>query len=259
MKRLEAKFTEVKNQKRPALITYVMAYVPDHDSSINILNNLPLNGADIIELGMPFSDPMADGVAIQKAGQIALKNGSKLKNILEMVASFRKNNQTTPLILMGYYNVILNYGLAKFCSEAKNKGVDGLLIVDLPIEEEQELRAEIIKNDLAWIRLIAPTTNEERVQQIVSNATGFVYYVAVAGVTGTKSATAASIIDKVKLIKQYTSLPVAVGFGIKTAADVRQIAGDVDAVIVGSRIVENLYRIEDQDKAMAIVRELRAV
>lgn len=253
MQRIEQKFNELKKQKRAALITYVMAFDPDREKSLAILKGLPDAGADIIELGMPFSDPMADGAVIQKAAIRALKAGAKLSGILDIVRSFRKGNSSTPLILMGYYNPLLNYGLEKFVSDAKSSGVDGLLIVDLPPEEDDELYKLTKKQDIALIKLATPTSDAKRLKVITKKASGFLYYVAVAGVTGTKSASYDSIEGAVKNIRKVTDLPVAVGFGIKTANDVAAVAKHADGVVVGSALVNKIA--EDGD-ALAFVREL---
>lgn len=256
MQRLQNKFTEVKAQNRAALITYIMAYAPDKETSLSALKGLPSAGADIIELGLPFSDPMADGPVIQKAAQTALNMGAKLSGVLEMVASFRKNDSETPIILMGYYNPLQNYGLKKFTADAATAGVDGLLIVDLPPEEEHELKSASESENIAWIRLIAPTTGEERIKTIIKSASGFIYYVAVSGVTGTKSATTESINDAVAKIKKYTSIPIAVGFGIKSANDVNNIAQCADGVVVGSAIVKELSDNNGLNKAFDLVNKL---
>lgn len=240
LSRIQTTFTNAAKNNRAALISYIMAYAPDYESSLATLEGLPDAGTDIIELGMPFSDPMADGPIIQNASQIALKNGAKLNLLLEMVSKFRQENVKTPIILMGYYNPIQNYGLQKFCANAANAGIDGLLIVDLPIEEEEELRKQAISSDLAWIRLIAPTTDQKRVELIANSTTGFIYYVAVAGVTGTKSATLESISKSVSLIRGHTSLPIAVGFGIRSPENVKTVASVADGVVVGSSIVKTL-------------------
>lgn len=238
MSRIEQKFTSLKKEKRAGLITYVMAFDPDEKRSFAILESLPEAGADIIELGMPFSDPMADGPVIQAAGVRALKSGAKLKTILAMVKKFRAKNNETPIVLMGYYNPIYNYGLAKFSKDAKDAGVDGLLIVDLPPEEDEELYSETQKQQLDLIKLVTPTTDEKRLPQIIKKASGFIYYVAVAGVTGTKSASYDSIEKSVKLINKHSNIPVAVGFGVKSPEDVKNIAKHADAVVVGSAIVK---------------------
>ena len=258
IQRLQDKFTKVQSEKRAALITYIMAYAPDKAVSLEVLQGLPQAGADIIELGLPFSDPMADGPIIQKAAQIALQAGAKLKGILVMVAEFRKNDSATPIILMGYYNPLQNYGLEKFCQDAANAGVDGLLIVDLPPEEEHDLKVAAETNNIAWIRLIAPTTGDARIKTIIKSASGFIYYVAVSGVTGTKSASPESIGTAVAKIKKHTKIPVAVGFGIKSAADVSAVAKNADAVVVGSAIVKELLESKSAKKTLALVHSLAA-
>jgi tryptophan synthase alpha chain len=253
--RIKNKFAELKNQKRAALITYIMAYDPDLKKSSEILNGLPQAGADIIELGMPFSDPMADGATIQEAAIRALDAGAKLAGILKMVADFRKKDDETPIILMGYYNPIHNYGLEKFSKEAAAAGVDGLLIVDLPPEEDDELYNCANKSGLSLIKLATPTTDDERLKIILKKASGFLYYVAVAGVTGTKSASYDSIGDAVARIKKHTDIPVAVGFGIKTANDVAAVGKHADAVVVGSSLVSKIAG-GDVAKALGFVEEL---
>ncbi len=236
--RLDKTFLNAKENSRAALITYIMAYVPDKNSSVRILDSLPGAGADIIELGIPFSDPMADGPIIEKAANIALNNGAKLSGILEMVRDFRSRNKNTPIILMGYYNPIQNYGIEDFCVDATKSGVDGLLIVDLPIEEEADVKLAAEKNKLVWVRLVTPTSSDARIKKLVKSASGFVYYVAVAGVTGTTSATTNSIKEAIIRIKEYTNLPIAVGFGIKNISDVKEVSKHADAVVVGSAIVK---------------------
>lgn len=257
LSRIQEKFSQTQAQKRAALITYIMAYAPDLQTSQAVLNGLPEAGADIIELGLPFSDPMADGPTIQEAAYAALQAGGTLKGVLAMVAHFRKNNQGTPLILMGYYNPLQNYGLEKFTSDAAQAGVDGLLIVDLPPEEEKDLKDACEKSALAWVRLIAPTSDEARIKTIVKSASGFIYYVAVAGVTGTKSASSTSIESAVAKIKKHTKLPVAVGFGIKSSADVAGVAKSADGVVVGSAIVKNISQ-NGAAKTLALVKDLAA-
>lgn len=246
-KRLDEKFSSLKKQGKSALITYMMAFDPSYDESLAILKGLPGAGADIIELGMAFSDPMADGPTIQKAAIRALDAGSKLKKILEMVIEFRKNNNDTPVVLMGYYNPIQYYGVEQFMLDSAKAGVDGLLIVDLPIEEDDELYQISGENDIASIKLVTPTTGDERLQKIIKKSAGFIYYVAVAGVTGTKSASYDSVADAVLRIKKYTDIPVAVGFGIKTANDVSQVAKSADGVVVGSSIVNKIAQNNRQE------------
>ncbi len=252
MSRLDKKFESLKEQGKAALVTYVMAFDPNYTDSCTILQGLPAAGADIIELGMPFSDPMADGPTIQKAAIRALKAGSKMDKTLQMVAQFRENNDHTPVILMGYYNPICHYGVDEFVKNASESGVDGLLIVDLPIEEDDELFASTKKVNMALIKLITPTTDEARLKKILEKASGFLYYVAVAGVTGTKSASYDSIESAVARIKKHTNIPVAVGFGIKTATDVAQVGKHADAVVVGSSIVDKVV----DGKVLEFVAEL---
>jgi len=256
MNRIEATFKDLKQQNRPALITYIMAYDPDLATSQEILNGLPEAGADIVELGMPFSDPMADGPTIEEAGIRALKAGAKVSGIVEMVRSFRKNNNETPIVLMGYYNPIQNYGLERFAKEAGNAGVDGLLIVDLPPEEDEELYNITKANGINLIKLASPTSNDERLKLISKKASGFLYYVAVAGVTGAKSASYDSIGDAVFRIKKHTDIPVAVGFGIKTAEDVKAVGKHADAVVVGSALVNKIAE-SGSKKALEFVTELK--
>jgi tryptophan synthase alpha chain len=253
--RIKIKFDTLKQQNRAGLITYIMAYDPSLAKSTEILNGLPEAGADIIELGMPFSDPMADGPTIQEAAIRALEAGAKLAGILQMVAEFRKNNVSTPLILMGYYNPLQHYGLNKFIDDAKKAGVDGLLIVDLPPEEDDQLHALSLKAGLSLIKLITPTTDEARLQIILKKASGFLYYVAVAGVTGTKSASYDSIEGAVARIKKHTDLPLAVGFGIKSPADVEAVGKHADGVVVGSSLVSKIAG-GDVKAALGFVKEL---
>ncbi len=253
--RLQTKFSQTKAQNRVALVTYIMAYAPDFETSFAVLKGLPGAGADIIELGLPFSDPMADGPIIQKAAQMALANGAKMRNILDMVAEFRKTNLDTPIILMGYYNPLLNYGLEKFTADSASSGVDGLLIVDLPPEEEHDLKSATEKASLAWIRLVTPTTGEDRLKTIIKSASGFIYYVAVAGVTGTISASYESIGAAVDNIRKHTDIPIAVGFGIKSANDVSEVGKVADAVVVGSAIIKEILSGTTKS-TLALVKDL---
>lgn len=238
--RIENKFTKLKQESRAALITYVMAYDPDRETSLDIIKELPKAGADILEIGMPFSDPMADGPSIQKAAIRALKAGAKIKGVLEIVSAFRKTDDITPVVLMGYYNPLLNYGLEKFVMDAKESGVDGLLIVDLPPEEDDELFNLTKEKHIALIKLVTPTTDEARLKVILKKASGFIYYVSITGVTGTRSADTSSVKESVLAIRKHTNLPVAVGFGIKDAKAVSEIAKFSDAVVVGSALVNKI-------------------
>lgn len=230
-------FAQLKAEKRAGLVTFTMAYDPDRETSLDILKALPAAGADIIELGMPFSDPMADGPAIQEAGIRALQSGSTLAGVLEIATAFRAENNTTPLILMGYYNPLYHYGLERFVQDAKQAGVDGLIIVDLPPEEDDELFALTQAAGLSLIKLVTPTTDEKRLEVIVKKASGFIYYVSVAGVTGTASATSASIEAALTRFRLATDLPIVVGFGIRTPEQAKEVAQYGDAVVVGSALV----------------------
>lgn len=237
MSRLQATFEALRDENRAAFVTFVTAGDPDYDTSLEILNGLPGAGADIIELGMPFTDPSADGPAIDKAAQRAIAAGASMKNTLKMVTEFRKTNSTTPIVLMGYFNPIFAYGIDRFCADAGSAGVDGLIIVDLPPEEDAELLTPANAAGIDVIRLATPTSDDARLPVILSGASGFVYYVAVAGVTGGKSATAYDIGAAVERIKRHTDLPVAVGFGIRTPEQAAEIAARADGAVVGSAIV----------------------
>ena len=238
MSRIEARFARLRQEDRAALVTFVMAGDPDFDTALKIVEGLPRAGADIIEIGMPFSDPMADGPAIQAAGLRALKAGMTLRRTLDLVKRFRAGDKDTPIILMGYYNPIYRFGPERFAAAAREAGADGLIIVDLPPEEEAELRPLATKEGLATIRLIAPTTDDKRLPLVLKDASGFVYYVAVLGPTGTKSAAAAEVGAAVARIRKQTRLPVAVGFGIKTPEQAADIARVSDAAVVGTALVQ---------------------
>lgn len=236
--RLTNCFNNLKKQQKKGLLTFNMAFDPDEATSLEILQSLPDAGADIVEFGMPFSDPMADGPTIQEASIRALKAGAKSKKILSLAAKFRQHNNTTPLILMGYLNPIMHYGMESFVSDAVNAGADGLIIVDLPPEEDHSLAKLCQKHDIALIKLVTPTTDKTRLQTILKHASGFIYYVAVAGVTGTKSSSAGDIKPQIDMIRQQTNLPIAVGFGIKDANSAQAMAQHADAVVVGSSLVK---------------------
>ncbi len=235
--RIDRRFAALKKEGRPALVTFVTAGDPDHDTSLAIIKALPKAGADIIEVGMPFSDPMADGPAIQASGQRALKSGQTLKRTLAMVEQFRATDPDTPIILMGYYNPIYSYGNERFLNDAKGVGVDGLIIVDLPPEADDELCLPALKIGLNFIRLATPTTDDRRLPAVLKNTSGFVYYVSILGITGMASPDASKVAKAVERIKRHTTLPVAVGFGVKTAAQARAIGRAADGVVVGSAIV----------------------
>ena len=256
MNRIETVFSTLKG-KRAALIPFIMGYDPDAKTSMALLEALPAAGADLIEIGMPFSDPMADGPVIQAAGLRALSAGASVSKILEMVRAFRKTNQDTPIILMGYFNPVYRYGNERFCKDAAAAGVDGIILVDLPPEEEGEIRAPLEASGLKLIRLIAPTSLEDRLPMLTQSASGFVYYISVAGITGAKSATAASLKNALHKIRTATTLPIAVGFGIKTPEQAKDVAQLADAVVVGSALVEVLQR-SGRDAAVAFVSSLSA-
>ena len=238
--RIDARFAELAKQGRSAFVTFVTAGDPDPKTSLDIVKALPKAGADIIELGMPFTDPMADGPSIQAAGLRALKAGMTLKKTLEMVRAFRKDDDTTPLVLMGYYNPIYIYGVDKFLVDAKTAGVDGLIIVDLPPEEDTELCIPAMKAGLNFIRLATPTTDDKRLPAVLANTSGFVYYVAVTGITGSASADSGVVGEAVARIKRHTKLPVCVGFGIRTPDAARAIAENANGAVVGTALVDAL-------------------
>ena len=238
--RMDKRFAELKAEGRPALVTYFMGGDPDYDTSLGIMKALPEAGSDIIELGMPFSDPMADGPAIQLAGQRALKGGQTLKKTLELVRSFRRDDDATPVVLMGYYNPIYIYGVEKFLADAKAAGVDGLIIVDLPPEEDDELCLPAMKAGLNFIRLATPTTDDKRLPAVLANTSGFVYYVAITGITGAAAADSKTVGEAVARIKRHTQLPVCVGFGIRTPEAARAIAENANGSVVGTALVDAL-------------------
>jgi tryptophan synthase alpha chain len=240
MTRIDTRFAELKKQGRSAFITFLMAGDPDRATSLEIIKALPKAGADIIEIGMPFTDPMADGPAIQAAGLRALKAGMTLKTTLAMVREFRKDDTTTPLVLMGYYNPIYIYGVDKFLIDAKSAGVDGLIIVDLPPEEDVELCLPAMQAGLNFIRLATPTTDDKRLPAVLANTSGFVYYVSITGITGSASADTAVVGEAVARIKRHTRLPVCVGFGIRTPEAARGIAQNADGAVVGTALVDAL-------------------
>jgi len=238
--RIDRRFEDLARQNRAALVTFVMAGDPDLTTSLAILKALPRAGADVIELGMPFTDPMADGPAIQAAGLRALKAGTTLAKTLALAADFRKGDASTPLVLMGYYNPVYVYGVEAFLRDAKAAGVDGLIIVDLPPEEDTELCLPALAAGLNFIRLATPTTDEARLPAVLTHTSGFVYYVSITGITGAAAPDPAKVASAVGRIKAHTRLPVAVGFGVKNAGSAAAIAAHADGVVVGSAIVEAL-------------------
>ena len=258
--RIDKRFAQLKTEGRPALVTFVMAGDPDLATGQAIFEALPQAGADVIELGMPFSDPMADGVAIQLAGQRALAAGQTLRGVLGMVEDFRRKDEITPVVLMGYYNPIFSFGVERFLGAAKDAGVDGLIIVDLPPEEDEELCLPALAAGINFIRLTTPTTDEMRLPTVLRNTSGFVYYVSMTGVTGAANKSRVAVGDAVERIKAHTALPVAVGFGIKTAEDAAEIGQYADGIVVGSILVDAVCHSLQDGKATAntvsAVREL---
>lgn len=246
--RIKRKFAALKAEGRAGFVSFVTAGDPDLNTSRAILAGLPAAGVDIIELGMPFTDPMADGPAVQLSSQRALNAGHKMSDTLSMVREFREKDQQTPIVLMGYYNPIYFMGVERFLAEAKDAGVDGLIVVDLPPEEDQELCLPANDAGLNFIRLATPTTDDARLPTVLKNTSGFVYYVTITGITGTATAQPADVKSNIERIKSHTDLPLAAGFGIKTRADVERFAAVADAVVVGSAIVETVQRSLDDDK-----------
>jgi len=236
--RIDRRFAALRKEGRAALVTFTMAGDPDCATSVAILKALPKAGADVIELGMPFTDPMADGPAIQAAGLRALHAGQDMKKTLAAVHDFRAGDDATPIVLMGYYNPIYIYGVERFLGDAKTAGVDGLIVVDLPPEEDSELCLPAMKAGLNFIRLATPTTDEKRLPAVLTNTSGFVYYVSITGITGAAAPDAGKVTAAVARIKRHTKLPVCVGFGVRTAAHARAIADGADGVVVGSALVE---------------------
>ena len=248
--RIDLRFASLKAQGRAALVTFLTAGDPDPDTSLAILKALPAAGADVIELGMPFTDPMADGPAIQASSLRALKAGQTLKKTLAMVRAFRKADDATPIVLMGYYNPIYIYGVDKFLADAASAGVDGLIIVDLPPEEDDELCLPALQAGLNFIRLATPTTDDKRLPAVLANTSGFVYYVSITGITGMAAPDTSQVNAAVARIKRHTKLPVAVGFGVKTAAHARAIASGADGVVVGSALIDALkHSLDKHNKA----------
>jgi tryptophan synthase alpha chain len=259
--RIDARFAALAKQGRSAFVSFLMAGDPDPATSLEIIKALPKAGADLIEVGMPFTDPMADGPSIQAAGLRALKAGMTLKKTLALVRDFRKSDDATPLVLMGYYNPIYIYGVDKFLADAKSAGVDGLIVVDLPPEEDSELCIPAMKAGLNFIRLATPTTDDKRLPAVLANTSGFVYYVAVTGITGSASADSKVVGEAVTRIKRHTKLPVCVGFGIRTPEAAAAIAANADGAVVGSALVDALRGSLDSDgkatgKTVSAVAEL---
>ena len=245
--RIEHRFAALKKEGRAALVTFLMAGDPDEATALAIVKALPAAGADVIELVMPFTDPMADGPAIQAAGLRALKAGQRVSDTLRLVREFRKNDDETPIVLMGYYNPIYVYGVDKFLTDAISAGVDGLIVVDLPPEEDDELCLPALKAGLNFIRLATPTTDDNRLAAVLINTSGFVYYVSITGITGAAAPDIGKVTAAVARIKRHTKLPVAVGFGVRTAEHARAIAAGADGVVIGSALVDALRQSLDKN------------
>lgn len=241
--RIDRRMAKLKDEGRPALVTYFMGGDPDYDTSLSIMRALGRSGADIIELGMPFSDPMADGPAIQAAGLRSLKAGQTLVKTLKMASEFRTGDNDTPIVLMGYYNPIYIYGVERFLKDAKASGIDGLIVVDLPPEMDDELCIPALKAGINFIRLATPTTDDKRLPKVLQNTSGFVYYVSMTGITGSALADTGRVSEAVKRIKSHTDLPVCVGFGVKTAEQARVIGASADGVVVGTAIVNAVANV----------------
>ncbi|GLK87265.1 tryptophan synthase subunit alpha [Pseudomonas turukhanskensis] len=250
MSRLQARFAELKQQNRAALVTFITAGDPGYDTSLEILKGLPAAGADVIELGMPFTDPMADGPAIQLANIRALAAKQDLKKTLQMVRQFREGNSDTPLVLMGYFNPIHKYGVPAFIADAKEAGVDGLIVVDLPPEHNVDLADPAQAAGLDFIRLTTPTTDDKRLPKVLNGSSGFVYYVSVAGVTGSGSATLDHVEQAVARLRRHTDLPISIGFGIRTAEHAATIARLADGVVVGSALIDHIANAGSSQEAV---------
>jgi len=256
--RIGQRFAELKRDGRAGLVTFTMAGDPDTKTSLEILKALPKAGADVIELGMPFTDPMADGPAVQAGGLRALNAGQTMVKTLAMIRAFRKYDDTTPIVLMGYYNPIYIYGVEKFLADAKSAGIDGLIVVDLPPEEDEELCLPALKAGLNFIRLATPTTDDKRLPAVLANTSGFVYYVSITGITGSAAPDADKVHAAVTRIKRHTKLPVAVGFGVRTAKQARAIAEGAEGVVVGSALVDAIKESLDK-KGKATAKTVKAV
>ncbi|WP_298224909.1 tryptophan synthase subunit alpha [Acidocella sp.] len=255
MSRIAGVFTALRQEGRGALIPFVEAYDPDRATSLTLLKGMAENGADIIEIGMPFTDPMADGPTIQAAGRRGLLAGATLKGVLGLVHEFRKTNDRTPLVLMGYLNPIDSYGVKAFCEDAAHAGVDGLIIVDLPPEEADLVLPDASANGLDVIRLVAPTTSDARLKQVLAGSSGFVYYVSITGITGTRTASAADLARDIPRIRAVTDLPIAVGFGVRTPEQAATVVAHADAAIVASVLIETLCK----ETPEAVIRDVRAL
>ncbi|KPP85729.1 MAG: tryptophan synthase, alpha subunit [Rhodobacteraceae bacterium HLUCCO07] len=256
MTRIDATFAKLRAEGKKAFVAYVMAGDPDYDTSLEIVKGLPGAGVDIIELGQPFTDPMADGPTIQAAGQRALAGGMTLQKTLDMARTFRETDTETPIVMMGYYNPIYSRGVARFLSDAREAGIDGLIIVDLPPEEDEELCIPAQEAGLNFIRLATPTTDDKRLPRVMQNTSGFVYYVSITGITGSAQAEAGDVAPEVARIKAAGNLPVVVGFGITTPEAAARIAGVADGAVVGSAIVSRIAQGDTPAEVLEFVRTL---
>ncbi|MGP9790057.1 tryptophan synthase subunit alpha [Roseinatronobacter sp. NSM] len=256
MTRIDTTFATLKSEGRKAFVAYIMAGDPDLETSLSVMQGLPAAGVDVIELGVPFTDPMADGPTIQLAGQRALDGGQTLDKTLDMVRRFRAGNDTTPIVLMGYYNPIYSMGVDRFLTKATDAGIDGLIVVDLPPEEDSELCLPAQAAGLNFIRLATPTTDDKRLPKVLQNTSGFVYYVSITGITGAAAAQAAQVGPEVARIKAQTALPVIVGFGISTPQTAQDIASVADGCVVGSAIVKEIASGKSVEQVLAYVRTL---
>ena len=247
MNRIKKTFEQLNKDNKKALGIFATAGDPDFETSLKLISNLPSSGVDFIEIGMPFSDPMADGPSIQLSSQRALKSGMNLNKCLSLVKFFRERNSHTPIILMGYYNPIYKFGKEKFIKNCVELSVDALIIVDLPPEEDNEFYIETEKNKLSMIRLVTPTTNEKRLKRILYNATGFVYYVSITGITGTQTPDIQSVQDNIKKIKRVTNLPIVIGFGIRSSTQAAIMSNTCDGIVIGSAVVDLIKKTLDDD------------
>jgi len=256
MTRIDDTFARLKSQNKKAFVAYVMAGDPNYDTSLELVKGMPSAGVDIIELGLPFTDPMADGPTIQLAGQRALEAGMTLEKTLGLAREFRKTDTTTPIVMMGYYNPIFSRGVDKFLVDAKDAGIDGLIVVDLPPEEDDELCIPAQKAGLNFIRLATPTTDDKRLPKVLQNTSGFVYYVSITGITGAAAAQASDVGPEVARIKSQTDLPIIVGFGVRTPETAKEIASVADGTVVGSAIVGELASGKSVAEVLAFVKSL---
>ncbi len=256
MTRIDDTFARLKSQNKKAFVAYVMAGDPNYDTSLELVKGMPSAGVDIIELGLPFTDPMADGPTIQLAGQRALEAGMTLEKTLDLAREFRKTDTTTPIVMMGYYNPIFSRGVDKFLVDAKDAGIDGLIVVDLPPEEDDELCIPAQKAGLNFIRLATPTTDDKRLPKVLQNTSGFVYYVSITGITGAAAAQATDVGPEVARIKSQTDLPIIVGFGVRTPETAKEIASVADGTVVGSAIVGELASGKSVAEVLAFIKSL---